>query len=114
MRICEWSSDVCSSDLLKVHGVFGRWPEIVGEEVAQHCTPITFDAGKLSVQTDSTAWATQLRLLAPTVVRRLNEELGQGPVQVIELMGPHLPSCQKGRFSTHGGPGRRDSYGRAV
>ncbi|HEY9566282.1 MAG TPA: DciA family protein [Nocardioides sp.] len=96
---------------LKVHGVFGRWPEIVGEEVAQHCTPITFDDGKLSVQTDSTAWATQLRLLAPTVVRRLNEELGHGSVTVIEVIGPNLPSWKKGRFRTRGGQGPRDTYG---
>ncbi|MEZ5093552.1 MAG: DciA family protein [Nocardioides sp.] len=40
------------------------------------------------VRTDSTAWATQLRLLAPTVVRRLNEELGPDTVTVIEVLGP--------------------------
>ena len=51
---------------LRVHGVFGRWQELVGAEVAQHCTPESFADGKLVVRTDSTAWATQLRLLAPT------------------------------------------------
>ena len=63
-----------------MHGVFGRWEELVGGEVARHCTPETFTDGKLVVRTDSTAWATQLKLLAPTVVRRLNEELGHGTV----------------------------------
>ncbi|CAM3498318.1 DciA family protein [Nocardioides dubius] len=96
---------------LKVHSVFGRWPAIVGDEVAQHCTPIAFADGKLTVRTDSTAWATQLRLLAPTLVRRLNEELGHGTVVVIEVEGPHLPSWRKGRFSTRDGRGPRDTYG---
>ena len=81
---------------LRVHGVFGRWAELVGAEVAAHCTPESFDDGRLVVRTDSTAWATQLKLLAPTVVRRLNEELGHGTVTVIEVLGPHGPSWKKG------------------
>jgi predicted nucleic acid-binding Zn ribbon protein len=96
---------------LRVQGVFGRWAELVGDEVAQHCTPETFDEGRLVVRTDSTAWATQLRLLAPTVVRRLNEELGHGTVAVIEVLGPHLPTWKKGPRSVRDGRGPRDTYG---
>lgn len=96
---------------LRVQGVFGRWPELVGAEVAQHCTPESFDDGRLVVRTDSTAWATQLRLLAPTVVRRLNEELGHGTVTVIEVLGPHLPTWKKGLRSVRDGRGPRDTYG---
>ena len=96
---------------LRVRGVFARWPELVGEEVAAHCTPESFADGRLVVRTDSTAWATQLRLLAPTVVRRLNEDLGHGTVTVIEVEGPHLPSWKKGRRSTRDGRGPRDTYG---
>lgn len=96
---------------LKVQGVFGRWAVLVGDEVAAHCTPETLADGRLVVRTDSTAWATQLKLLAPTVVRRLNEELGDGTVTVIDVLGPHLPSWKKGRFGTRDGRGPRDTYG---
>lgn len=96
---------------LRVHGVFGRWQELVGAEVAQHCTPESFADGKLVVRTDSTAWATQLRLLAPTIVRRLNEELGHGTVTLIDVLGPHLPSWKKGPRSARDGRGPRDTYG---
>ena len=96
---------------LRVHGVFGRWAELVGDEVAQHCTPESFADGRLVVRTDSTAWATQLRLLAPTVVRRLNEELGHGTVTVIDVQGPHLPTWKKGPRSVRDGRGPRDTYG---
>ncbi len=96
---------------LRVHGVFGRWQELVGADVAQHCTPESFADGRLVVRTDSTAWATQLRLLAPTIVRRLNEELGHGTVVVIEVLGPHLPSWKKGPRSARDGRGPRDTYG---
>ncbi len=96
---------------LKVQAVFGRWAELVGPEVAAHTTPEAFADGKLVVRTDSTAWAVQLRLLAPTVVRRLNEELGHGTVTLIDVEGPHGPSWKKGRFSSRDGRGPRDTYG---
>ncbi len=96
---------------LRVQGVFGRWAELVGSEIADHCTPESFAEGRLVVRTDSTAWATQLKLLTPSVVRRLNTELGDGTVTVIEVVGPHLPNWTKGRLSSRDGRGPRDTYG---
>lgn len=96
---------------LRVHGVFGRWAELVGDEVAQHCHPVSFADGKLTVQTDSTAWATQMRLLTPQLVKRLNEELGHGSVTVIDVVGPNLPNWRRGRLSVRDGRGPRDTYG---
>jgi predicted nucleic acid-binding Zn ribbon protein len=100
-----WSTDVA------VHGVLGRWSAIVGSEIASHCTPETFVDGSLRVRTDSTAWATQLRLLAPNVVRRLNEELGHGTVLRVDVAGPQAPSWKKGPRSARDGRGPRDTYG---
>ncbi len=100
-----WTTDVA------VHGVFGRWASIVGADVAAHCTPESFADGLLRVRTDSTAWATQLKLLAPTMVRRLNEELGHGTVLRIDVAGPDAPSWRKGRRSVRDGRGPRDTYG---
>ena len=100
-----WGTDVA------VHGVFGRWSSIVGADVAAHCTPESFQDGHVTVRTDSTAWATQLRLLAPTVVRRLNEDLGHGTVQRIDVVGPDQPSWRRGRRAVRGGRGPRDTYG---
>ena len=107
-----WGTDV------RVHGVFSRWELLVGHEVAQHCRPETFTpgdradgGGTLAIRTDSTAWATQMKLLAPTALRRLNEELGEGTVTMIEVLGPHLPSWKKGPRSVRGGRGPRDTYG---
>jgi predicted nucleic acid-binding Zn ribbon protein len=96
---------------LKVHAVFARWSEIVGAEVAQHCEPTAFADGRLTIRTGSTAWATQLKLLAPTLVRRLNEEIGHGSVTVIDIEGPTAPSWKKGRLSARDGRGPRDTYG---
>jgi len=95
---------------LRVHGVFTRWPAIVGKEVAEHVTPESYADGRLVVRTDSTAWATQMKLLAATVVRRLNEELGHGTIEVIDVLGPHVPKWTSGRFRVKG-RGPRDTYG---
>jgi predicted nucleic acid-binding Zn ribbon protein len=104
-----WGTDV------RVHGVFSRWDTVVGREVSQHCRPESFErgdaGGKLVVRTDSTAWATQMKLLAGTVVRRLNEELGDGTVAVIDVRGPQGPSWKRGLRSVRDGRGPRDTYG---
>lgn len=100
-----WGTDV------RVHGVFSRWEALVGREVGLHCRPESYADGKLVVRTDSTAWATQMRLLAATVVKRLNEELGDGTVTVIDVLGPHGPTWRKGPRSVRDGRGPRDTYG---
>lgn len=100
-----WDTEV------RIHGVFTRWDTIVGPELAQHVRPESFDDGRLRVRTDSTAWATQMRLLAPKVLARLNEELGEGTVTFVEVAGPVAPSWKKGRRSVRDGRGPRDTYG---
>ncbi|WP_433178936.1 DUF721 domain-containing protein [Actinoallomurus sp. CA-150999] len=86
-----------------VGGVFGRWPEIVGPELAEHTEPQTFEDGILVVAADSNAWAAQLRLLAATLVKRLNEELGHGSVQRVKVIGPSSASRSPGRLRVTGG-----------
>ncbi|MFC4908762.1 DUF721 domain-containing protein [Actinomadura gamaensis] len=71
-----------------VGGVFGNWAGLVGPELAEHTRPEKFDDGELTVVADSTTWATQLRLLSSTLVRRLNEQLGHGTVKRVKVVGP--------------------------
>ncbi|MFJ2216530.1 DUF721 domain-containing protein [Streptomyces sp. NPDC101062] len=98
-----------------VGGVMGRWPQIVGEDLAKHCVPQRYDdaedARVLTVQCDSTVWATQLRLLAPRLVARLNEDLGHGTVQMIKVLGPGGPPQRYGRLRAPGSTGPGDTYG---
>ena len=68
--------------------VFGEWPRVVGPELAAHTKPQAFDDGELLVAADSTAWATQVRLLAPDLLRRLGAELGHGVVRRVRVTGP--------------------------
>jgi predicted nucleic acid-binding Zn ribbon protein len=49
-------------------------------------------------------------MLAPQLVRRLNEEAGEGTVRVVEVRGPSAPSWRRGPRSVKG-RGPRDTYG---
>jgi predicted nucleic acid-binding Zn ribbon protein len=100
-----WSTPIA------VGGVVGRWDQVVGDEVAAHCQPETFEEKVLTVRTDSTAWATQMRLLAPTILQRLTEELGPGVVERLVVRGPSGPTWRRGPRIVHGGRGPRDTYG---
>lgn len=90
--------------------LFTRWSELVGADIAQHAQPVSLVDGELVVQAESTAWATQLRLLSPGIVKRLNTDLGHGTVTHIRTKGPTGPSW---RFGNRHVPGRgpRDTYG---
>lgn len=74
-----------------VGGVFGNWPGMVGPALAEHTRPDRFEDGELVVVADSPTWATQVRTLAPQLVRRLNEELGHGTVKRVKVVGPAGP-----------------------
>lgn len=54
-----------------VGGLFGRWDEAVGEQVALHVTPRKLDEGTLIVEVDDPAWATQVKFLTPMITERL-------------------------------------------
>jgi predicted nucleic acid-binding Zn ribbon protein len=91
--------------------VFGRWAQIVGADLAAHTTPESLSDGELTVTADSTAWATQVRLLAAQLVRRLNMELGDGTVQRVKVRGPVTATRKPGEWRVRGGRGPRDTYG---
>src|SRR4051794_34828760 len=95
---------------LKAGAVSGRWAELVGTDIAEHCRPERLVGGELVVVAESTAWATQLRLLAPGMVRALTERLGPGLVDRIVVHGPSGPSWRKGLWRV-AGRGPRDTYG---
>ncbi|MFM9694853.1 DUF721 domain-containing protein [Streptomyces europaeiscabiei] len=96
-----------------VGGVMGRWPQIVGEDLARKCVPERYDEDErvLHVRCDSTAWATNLRLLAPQLVARLNEDLGHGTVRLLKVHGPSGAARRYGPLRAPGSTGPGDTYG---
>ena len=57
----DWDSGLAEGNL------FVNWKNIVGDEIAQHAQPISILDNVLTVQSSSTAWATQLNLIAAVI-----------------------------------------------
>ena len=83
-----------------VGAVFSGWMPIVGPQLAAHTKPEAFSEGELVVAADSDAWAAQVRLMAPQLLKRLAEELGHGTVRRIRVRGPAGQARQAGRWRT--------------
>lgn len=91
--------------------VLRDWKGIVGDANAEHSEPTHFADGVLTVQCDSTAWATGMRYSAGQIVARLNDALGQQTIKRVEIKGPHQRSWKRGPRSVRDGRGPRDTYG---
>ncbi|HEX7659500.1 MAG TPA: DciA family protein, partial [Pseudonocardiaceae bacterium] len=98
------------TDRLAGGQVFARWAALVGADVAEHARPLQLRDGELTVQADSTAWATQLRLLQRQLVGRIAAGVGRGVVRRIRVSGPSAPSWRHGPLRVPG-RGPRDTYG---
>ncbi|HEV7956854.1 MAG: hypothetical protein JWL94_1010 [Microbacteriaceae bacterium] len=99
-----WNSPLAQSDLLS------SWSEIAGEETAQHSTPIGIEEGTLTVRCDSTAWATQLRLMRVQIMNHIAVKYPDAGIQTLRFEGPGAPSWKRGPRSIPG-RGPRDTYG---
>jgi predicted nucleic acid-binding Zn ribbon protein len=90
--------------------VFGQWQRLVGDEIAEHCRPVKLEGGELTVEAVSTAWATQLRLLAGSMLSQIAAGVGHNVVTRLHIHGPAAPSWGRGLRRVRG-RGPRDTYG---
>jgi predicted nucleic acid-binding Zn ribbon protein len=90
--------------------VFGDWPKVVGPDIAAHCRPVKLADGELTVEAESTAWATQLRLLAGKLLSGIAAQVGNNVVTKLHIHGPSAPSWNRGPRRVRG-RGPRDTYG---
>ena len=101
----DWRQGIAEGNL------FTDWEKVVGEDIAQHATPITLLEGKLTIQTSSTAWATQLRLISSDLLKTLQQSAPGALVEELVVIGPHAPSWKRGLRTIRGAKGPRDTYG---
>lgn len=97
-------------DTTTAAGVLANWDLVVGPEIADHCRPVSLVEGELVLVAESTAWATQLRLLTKTLVARVRDHAGEGVVTKVVVRGPAQPDWRKGPRRVQG-RGPRDTYG---
>ena len=101
----DWRSGIAEGSL------FTQWSEVVGLEIASHADPISLTEGVLTIQTSSTAWATQLQLVAPDLVKRIQSSAPGVLVDKVIIIGPNGPTWKKGIRTIRGARGPRDTYG---
>ncbi len=97
-------------DRTAVAVLIGEWAQIVGRDLAEHVSPVGFADGELTLQAESTTWATQVRLLLPELHRSVDERVGRGVVTRIRIRGPQAPNWGAGPRRV-AGRGPRDTYG---
>ncbi|BCZ21655.1 UPF0232 protein [Mycobacterium senriense] len=99
-----WSAQVAEGTVL------GNWATVVGHQIADHATPTALNDGVLSVTAESTAWATQLRMIQSQLLAKIAAAVGNGVVTSLKITGPTAPSWRKGPRHI-AGRGPRDTYG---
>ncbi|MGO3886303.1 MAG: DUF721 domain-containing protein [Mycetocola sp.] len=99
-----WEKQLATSDLV------ARWADVAGEQTAQHSTPVEITAGVLTIQCESTAWATQLRMMRVELQTQIATQFPEAGVTTIRFLGPNVPSFKRGPRSVQG-RGVRDTYG---
>ena len=100
----SWSVDLAEGDL------HNQWAAVVGADTAAKSSPEDLIDGTLTVRCESTAWATQLRLMSADILARLNADYPALNVTALKMLGPDAPSWKKGPRSVPG-RGPRDTYG---
>ncbi len=91
--------------------IFTDWPGLVGAEIGAHSQPESLRDGELRVSAQSTAWATQIRILSSRLIARLTAQLGPGVVTRMHVSGPAGPTWRHGLRTIPGARGPRDTYG---
>jgi predicted nucleic acid-binding Zn ribbon protein len=92
LKSFAWDTQLAEADL------FNGWSEIVGTSNAEHSTPESLNRGLLTVRCESTAWATQLRLMQSQILERINETYPQLEIASLKFIGPDAPTWKKANF----------------
>ena len=101
----NWGQGIAEGNL------FSNWAEVVGVEIAEHTTPISLVDGRLTIQSTSSAWATQMRLMQNELLKTISNSAPGALVEELNVIGPHAPSWKRGLRSIKGARGPRDTYG---
>lgn len=101
----NWIKGVAEGNL------FSNWQEVVGSEISEHTTPISLVDGRLTIQSSSSAWATQMRLMQQELLKTISNSAPGALVEELNVIGPNAPSWKRGLRSIRGARGPRDTYG---
>lgn len=62
-----------------------QWAGIVGEAIAAQATPVRERRGELTVRCESSVWAQELDLMAPSILTKLNQAIGENSIKKLKF-----------------------------
>lgn len=86
-------------EALTTGGLWKRWAEIVGGDLAAHAQPTSLRAGVLRVRADSPVWAHEIGYLSEEIKAKVNAALGTAAVSEVKVWNAPGPA------ESQGGPG---------
>ncbi len=100
----DWDSGLAEGNL------FVNWKKIVGAEISEHAEPISILENVLTIQSSSTAWATQLQLISNDLLATIQKDAIGVLIERLVIIGPQTPTWKKGVRTIRNARGPRDTY----
>jgi predicted nucleic acid-binding Zn ribbon protein len=100
----DWDSGLAEGNL------FVNWKKIVGDEISEHAQPISILDNVLTIQSSSTAWATQLQLISTDLLATIQKDATGVLIERLVIIGPQTPTWKKGVRTIRNARGPRDTY----
>ena len=100
----DWDSGLAEGNL------FVNWKKIVGDEISEHALPISILENVLTIQSSSTAWATQLQLISNDLLATIQKDATGVLIERLVIIGPQTPTWKKGIRTIRNARGPRDTY----
>ena len=100
----DWDSGLAEGNL------FVNWKKIVGDEISERALPISILENVLTIQSSSTAWATQLQLISNDLLATIQKDATGVLIERLVIIGPQTPTWKKGIRTIRNARGPRDTY----
>ena len=100
----DWDSGLAEGNF------FVNWKKIVGDEISEHAQPISILENVLTIQSSSTAWATQLQLMSNDLLATIQKDATGVLIERLVIIGPQTPTWKKGVRTIRNARGPRDTY----
>ena len=100
----DWDSGLAEGNL------FVHWKKIIGDEISEHAQPISILDNVLTIQSSSTAWATQLQLISNELLATIQKDATGVLIERLVIIGPQTPTWKKGVRTIRNARGPRDTY----
>jgi hypothetical protein len=102
VAIGEIVDDLLNQDVfargMPVVTLIRAWPELVGERLAEATTPVSLEAGVLTIRAADGPWGSQARYFTDEIRERADLALGGGAVSVVKIVIED-PSAARNRRS---------------